>query len=117
MRSEGELDAIVRGMELAGDYGQVGQLFERLPIEVGTKTGTAQRGGLNPVTGEPYDDYGWFVAFAPLDDPEIAMTTVLFQGGSGSNAAPMTRDMIANYFKLYPERPMEEVEPSEDVEE
>ncbi len=117
VRTEGELDAIVRGMELAGDYGQVGQLFERLPIEVGTKTGTAQRGGLNPVTGEPYDDYGWFVAFAPLDDPEIAMATVLFQGGSGSNAAPMTRDMIANYFKLYPERPMEEVEPSEDVEE
>lgn len=117
VREEGELDAITDGMRLAGQYGSVGQIFSTLPVEVGTKTGTAQRGGNNPVTGEPYDDYGWFVAFAPLDEPEIAVATVLFQGGSGSNAAPMTREIIANYFKLYPERPLEDLEPTDDLEE
>lgn len=117
VREEGELQAIADGMELAANYGSVGQIFSTLPVEVGTKTGTAQRGGSNPVTGEPYDDYGWFVAFAPLDEPEIAVATVLFQGGSGSNAAPMTREIIANYFKIYPERPLEELPPSEDLEE
>lgn len=117
LREEGELDAIVNGMEMAANYGSVGQIFSTLPVEVGTKTGTAQRGGLNPVTGEPYDDYGWFVAFAPLNDPEIAVATVLFQGGSGSNAAPMTREIIANYFKMYPDRPLDELEPTGELEE
>lgn len=117
LREEGELQSIVDGMELAASYGSVGQIFGTLPIEVGTKTGTAQRGGTNPVTGMPYDDYGWFVAFAPLDDPQIAVATVLFQGGSGSNAAPMTREIIAGYFKMYPEQPLDELAPSDDLEE
>lgn len=117
MREEGELQYIIDGMELAGSYGSVGQIFGTLPISVGTKTGTAERAGVNPVTGEYYDDYGWFVAFAPLDDPQIAVATVLFQGGSGSNAAPMTREIIASYLKLYPEQPLDEIEPSTEREE
>ena len=77
-------------------------MFDKLPIEVATKTGTAQRAGINPVTGELYDDYGWFVSYAPYEHPEIAIATVLFQGGSGSSAGPMTREVYAKYFDLQP---------------
>lgn len=117
LRNPEELSAVREGMKLAGSYGSVGQIFSTLPMEVGTKTGTAERSGINPVSGQPYDDYGWFVAFAPLDDPQIAVATVLFQGGSGSNAAPMTREIIANYFKLQPDRPIDKIEPSTEEEE
>lgn len=117
LRSDGELQYVVDGMAAAGSYGSVGQIFSTLPVEVGTKTGTAERSGINPVSGEVYDDYGWFVAFAPLDDPKIAVATVLFQGGSGSNAAPMTREIIAAYLKAYPAQPIEEIAPSEEIEE
>jgi len=35
-----------------------------------------------------------------LDDPQIAVVCVLFQGGTGSYASPMIRDVIAEYFVL-----------------
>lgn len=96
------LPYIQEGMNLAANFGWIGSVFDALPIDVATKTGTAQRAGTNPVTGELYDDYGWFVGYAPYNNPEIAMATVLFQGGSGSHAGPMTREVFAHYFNLHP---------------
>jgi len=49
---------------------------------------------------ETYGDYSWFVAYAPYDNPEIAVVTLLFQGGSGGHAGPATRDVIAQYMGL-----------------
>ena len=49
---------------------------------------------------ETYGDYSWFVAYAPYDKPEIAVVTLLFQGGSGGHAGPATRDVIAQYMGL-----------------
>ena len=40
------------------------------------------------------------MGFAPYDDPEIAVAAVLFQGGSGGYAAPMVREIIAEYLGL-----------------
>ena len=34
------------------------------------------------------------------EDPEIAVATVIFQGGSGGNAGPMVRDIMAEYLGL-----------------
>ena len=80
--------------------GTARSVFSKFPIPVGAKTGTAQHTVINPVTGEKYDDFAWFVGFAPYDDPEIAVATVIFQGGSGGYAGPMVRDIIAEYFGL-----------------
>ncbi|HLS52591.1 MAG TPA: penicillin-binding transpeptidase domain-containing protein, partial [Tissierellaceae bacterium] len=74
--------------------------FRNFPVEVGSKTGTAQREGINPITKEKYDEFSWFVGFAPYDDPEIAVATVIFQGGSGSHGGPIVRDIIAEYLGL-----------------
>lgn len=94
------LDHIKKGMLAVSEDGSMRKVFGNLPIKVGSKTGTAQKSGINPSTGDTYDDFAWFVAFAPYDDPEIAVASVIFQGGSGGYAAPMTRDIIVEYLGL-----------------
>lgn len=91
------LEYIKQGMKLVA---QDALAFKSFGITVGAKTGTAQKQGINPETGEKYDDFGWYVAFAPYDDPQIAVVCVLFQGGTGTYASPMIRDVIAEYFAL-----------------
>ena len=98
------LNHIKKGLNMASKTGSLKEVFGKLKVEIGVKTGTAQRSGKNPVTGENFDDYSWMIAFAPYENPEIAITTVIFQGGSGSNAAPLTREIISRYFELKTER-------------
>jgi penicillin-binding protein 2 len=74
--------------------------YKTFPVEVGSKTGTAQKEGINPETGQQYDDFAWYVAFAPYDDPQIAVACVLFQGGSGRYPTPIVREVIGEYLKL-----------------
>lgn len=97
------LGFIRQGMNMAAYYGSLRQVFDPLPVEVGIKTGTAETGLINPETGEVYDDYSWMIGFAPYDDPQIAVATVIFQAGSGANCAPITRELIAKYLNLSPE--------------
>lgn len=94
------LEHVKRGMEMVADDGTARWIFQNFPVQVGVKTGTAERSGINPSTGDTFDDFAWFVGFAPYDDPEIAVAAVLFQGGSGGYAAPMVREIIAEYLGL-----------------
>ena len=60
-------------------------------VEVAGKTGTSQ----NP-HGE---DHALFVAYAPADDPEIALTVVMENAGhGGAMAAPIARKILMYYF-------------------
>jgi len=60
-------------------------------IDVAGKTGTAQ----NP-HGE---DHAWFTAFAPYENPQIAIAVVVENGGhGGSVAAPIARKCIQAYL-------------------
>ncbi|MDX9917997.1 MAG: penicillin-binding transpeptidase domain-containing protein [Gudongella sp.] len=94
------LEIVKKGMSMVSTEGTARTIFSRFPIKVGVKTGTAERSGINPSTGDTYDDFAWFVGFAPYDEPEIAVAAVIFQGGTGGYAAPMVRDIIAQYFGL-----------------
>ena len=94
------LEHIKIGMRKVVTEGSARSIFSNFPISVAAKTGTAQRDGINPVTKESYDEYAWFVAFAPYEEPEIAVAVLLFQGGSGIYAAPIAREIIAEYFGL-----------------
>jgi penicillin-binding protein 2 len=70
---------------------------------VSGKTGSAQRvsndlrksGKLEK--GE-LEDNGWFVAFAPRENPEIVIAVFLEGGEHGNLAAPTARDVIKAYF-------------------
>lgn len=94
------LNHIKKGMLSVTTEGSARTIFSKLPVKVGAKTGTAERSGTNPVTGDTYDDFAWFVGFAPYDEPEIAVAAIIFQGGTGGNAGPMVRDIMAEYLRL-----------------
>ncbi len=89
------LDAIKLGMKGVTERGGTASAaFSGFPIPVGGKTGTAEVG----IKGR--DNYAWFVGFAPYDNPQIAVVTVIYQGGAGSYAAYVARDIFDAYFGL-----------------
>lgn len=49
---------------------------------------------------ESYDPFAWFATYAPADKPEIAVITLIFQGGHGDYGSSITRDIYAEYFNL-----------------
>jgi len=71
--------------------------FADFPIPVAGKTGTAEKGDPSK------DPDGWFLAFAPYDNPTIAVVVLVEQGGGGSlAAAPVARRMFEAYFEIEP---------------
>lgn len=88
---------ILDGMNLASTAPGNVEIYNKLPIKIGNKTGTAENSGTNPTTGKGYDNYAWTVAFAPYDNPQIAIATVIIQGGSGVFCGPVIRDIVGQY--------------------
>ncbi len=72
-----------------------------LMVAIGGKTGTSQVVGKEKgLTGERFMDHAWFVAFAPIDNPEIALSVFVEHGGSGGAvAAPIAKKAIDAYIK------------------
>jgi len=69
--------------------------FTGLTIPVAGKTGTAESGGPESIP------HSWFAAYAPADDPEIAIAVIVERAGEGSTvAAPMTRQVVEAYYGL-----------------
>ncbi len=64
--------------------------YESYPVTVAGKTGTAENSG--------GDDHAWFVAFAPADDPHIAVAVLLENAGKGSKAVPIARNVMKYYL-------------------
>jgi len=93
----GYIDEVTKGMILVSEDSRI---YKNFPIKVASKTGTAEKDGINPETGTGYNDFGWYVAFAPADDPKIAVVSVIFQGGSGRYPSPIVREIIGEYFEL-----------------
>jgi penicillin-binding protein 2 len=64
-------------------------------VPISGKTGTAQ---VMSSTRGP--DHAWFVAYAPSDSPEIAVSVLVEEGGHGSSAAaPIAKTAIETYIK------------------
>ena len=71
------------------------------------KSGTAQV--VNIKQGKEYDEnelsdrqrkHAWFIAFAPVEEPEIALAVLVENGGGGSEvAAPVAREILDYYLK------------------
>ncbi len=86
------LNVVKQGMKKVADEGSAAEVFANYGIQVGGKTGTAQVGdGSNNAV---------FIAYAPFDDPQIAVSVVLEHGVRGTNAAQVAKDIFDEYFKL-----------------
>ena len=94
------------------------------PYTIAAKTGTAQVIGIKQ--GEKYDasaiderhrDHALFIAYAPAEDPKIALAVIVENGGhGGSTAGPIARQVM-DYYLLgkIPAKPAEELEEEPDV--
>ena len=61
-------------------------------VQVAGKTGTAE---LRPNSTNPKDSDAWFVAFAPAQDPKVAVAVMLVGAGfGGATAAPIARQVL-----------------------
>ncbi len=89
--SDKNLNAVKYGMFMVANDGSPSKYFEGLPVTVGAKTGSAQ------VTGNE-DSNAVFVCFAPYENPEIVISIVVEQGGSGSELAAIAADILSAYF-------------------
>lgn len=78
---------------------QNNSILNKLPMDIGVKTGTAEVEGQN-ADGSDYSPYAWTIGFAPYDDPEIAVSVILTQGDTSYNVSPIVRDIVAKYFDL-----------------
>lgn len=97
------LKEALRGVvaEPAGTGGRARSPF----VSIAGKTGTAQVVSEDPHVKEkdrPKElrDHAWFIAYAPADDPKIAVVILVEHGGGGGAvAAPVARKIIEEYFK------------------
>ena len=94
---ESTLKAVREGMYGVVDEGSASKTFANYPIELAGKTGTAQ-------VGKDKANNALFVAFAPYDNPEIAVAVVLEKGEKGYNAAGVAKDIMDEYFGLNKEK-------------
>jgi penicillin-binding protein 2 len=89
-------------------HGTAHNISFNLPYKIAGKTGTAQVFGIKE--GEEYikedlskrlHDHALFIAFAPAEDPQIAIAVIVENGGSGATvAAPIASKIIDKYMQL-----------------
>ncbi|MEG1415283.1 MAG: penicillin-binding transpeptidase domain-containing protein [Clostridium sp.] len=91
--------AVLEGMAnvTSGEHGTAASTFAGFPIKTGGKTGSAQVGDIQAKNGRSAT--GWFMGFAPYDNPEISVLIVIYDAGSGSFTAPVARSIYEEYFK------------------
>ena len=83
---------LVQGLEECVRSG-TGQAAAVEGVRVAGKTGTAtvNRGGAS---------HAWFVGFAPVDSPEVALVVFLVRGTGARDAAPLAGRILGHYFAL-----------------
>jgi penicillin-binding protein 2 len=95
--------------------GTARRINQGIDYEISGKTGTVQVVGIKQK--ERYDvasiakenrDHALFIAYAPSDEPKVAIAIIIENGGSGSaRAAPAAKEIIETYMNLYSVNPNE----------
>jgi penicillin-binding protein 2 len=100
------VDFVKRAMAGVNKEGTGARAFAGAQYTSGGKTGTAQVIAMKQ--NEKYDeakvaerhrDHSWFIAFAPVENPKIALAVIVENGGFGARAAaPLARVMLDYYL-------------------
>lgn len=88
--SDAEWDGIHSGMRMVVENTAE---FDGFPIAAAGKTGTAQQNLTRA-------NHALFVGYAPYDDPEISIATRIAYGYTSHNAAELSKNVFAYYFKV-----------------
>ena len=106
---ETSLDRVIQSMTavMHSPRGTARASGRRSPYQIAGKTGTAQVIGIaqdeeydESVIPEKFHDHALFIAFAPVDKPQIAIAVVVENGGSGAKAAaPIARKVMDRFFQ------------------
>lgn len=107
--------AILEGMSnvTGGENGTAASTFRGFSMKTGGKTGSASVSGAQRENGRRA--YGWFMGFAPYDNPEISVIVVIYDADSGGKAAPVARSIYEEYFGMNKDK--KEAEKEEKAEE
>ncbi|MBI6871669.1 penicillin-binding transpeptidase domain-containing protein [Clostridium aciditolerans] len=91
------LEAVKAGMAAVNEKGTAAGAFSNFPIKTAGKTGTAS---LTNPESIGRTDFAEYVGYAPLDNPQIAVYVVIFDGGQGATSAYIARDIYSAYFHV-----------------
>lgn len=107
--SKADLAIIKQGMIKVMQSGTGARVGSGIRYSIAGKTGTAQVVGLMQnsrkakFSGSQYKDHSWFIAFAPVENPKIAIAVIVENAGFGAAVAgPIVRQMFDSYL-LKPE--------------
>ena len=101
------LEFVKRALAGVNKEGTAARSFANAPYTSGGKTGTAQLIGIKQ--NEKYEeskvaerlrDHSLFIAFAPLENPKIALSVVVENGGFGARAAAPIARTVLDYYLL-----------------
>jgi len=105
-----KLQAIRDGLWMVVNAGGTGGRARIKDHDIAGKTGTAQvisnEGRSAAKGGKDLRDHGWFVFFAPRDNPQIAGVVLLEHGIHGPNAASVAHHVLETFFAKKEGRPL-----------
>lgn len=96
------MDLIKGGLEgVVNDERGTGRAARLEEMTVAGKTGTAQVVALGKGRHKKHKDHAWFTSYAPAENPEVAITVLVENGGKGGAvAAPIVKQILEVYLKL-----------------
>lgn len=96
------IEQVISGMYGVVNEGGTGRAAVLPDVKVCGKTGTAQVASSNFTKGAKLQsalaNNVWFVGFAPMENPEIAVVALFEHGVESYNAVPIVRDVLKAYF-------------------
>ncbi|KRQ88144.1 Stage V sporulation protein D [Caloramator mitchellensis] len=93
------IEAVKEGMKkVTEEGGTASSTFRNFPIQTGGKTGSASVDKYLVNKGRAA--YGWYIGFAPYDNPQIAVAIVVYNAGHGGYVAPVAKAIYEEYFGL-----------------
>lgn len=100
------IEKVQEGMRMAVLNGTLTNEFENVNISVAGKTGTAEycdkyANDKNLCIPGNWPTHAWTTAYAPFEDPEIAVVAFVYNGGEGASVAgPIVRQLLEAYFEI-----------------
>jgi penicillin-binding protein 2 len=100
------IEKVQEGMRQAVLNGTLTDEFENVNISVAGKTGTAEycdkyANEKNLCIPGNWPTHAWTTAYAPYEDPEIAVVAFVYNGGEGASVAgPIVRQLLEAYFEI-----------------